>query len=421
MIFLIILIISNCTTGVVNATNQQSQAHFTSIVSTDNTTSTESATQETEEEIEAREKAAELSQIESWDTNSKIYPSLKTLISKMKLTDDITVIVLLKMDKDTTDGNSGDTTTNRIYEATAPIDEAMAEIGKEIMRRDDAAWQEFVAEVGGEAKANELLNYYAGDIAAKNRFFEIKKKHGADTESRTILELEIEKLRDIRNEKVNAIMEQQYGDSQTQATQAIEALPDTKVIGGTLDLNSLDVQTKVGNIEALTQIPEVVRIYENATVVPVISYHWIKLHSPFDGFSGYTVNNPSFSWLPFKQTTKYQFVLAKDPGLTQIIKQAQTTTTAYEYDGTLDYDTSYFWMVKGVDPPSDPSATFSFRTEALPAPSPPAEVPPQSTPWSPFLIAGLAITLAAAIGILTWFLVARSHRGPDENQRANEK
>jgi len=147
-IFLIMPVISNRTTSVVNATNQQSKANFAPIVSTDNATSTESATQETEEEIEAREKAAELAQIESWDTNDKIYPSLKTLLSNMKLTDDITVIVMLRMDEDTTNDNSGDTILDKLYAVTAPIDKECTEIGKEIMRRDDAAWKEFVAEVG---------------------------------------------------------------------------------------------------------------------------------------------------------------------------------------------------------------------------------------------------------------------------------
>jgi hypothetical protein len=412
IIFLILSTISGFGSSVTYASNLKSQINITALVTTDNVTSTESATQEEEEEIEAREKAAELSQIESWDTSNKIYPSLKTLLSKMKLTDDITVIVLLKMNEDTTDGNSGDTITNRIYEATAPIDKAMSEIGKEIMRRDDAAWEEFVAEVGDESRAKELIDYYTGDTAAKNRYFEIKKKHGADTEGRVILELEIEKLRDIRNEKVNAILEQQFGAIQVEARQSIEALPDTEVIGSTLDTNSLDVQTKVENIEALTQIPDVIRIYENAPVFPTISYPesytWVTLHSPSDGSSGCTVNNPSFSWLSFKQTTKYQFILAKDAAMIQVIKEAQVPAPNYEYDGMLDYSTYYFWRVMAIEPaPSDWSAIFSFQTEPAPIPVPQL-APSQSTAWSPTLIVGLITVLAAAIGILTRFLVIRS-------------
>ena len=84
----------------------------------------------------------------------------------------------------------------------------------------------------------------------------------------------------------------------------------------------------------------------------------------------------TFSWVPYKETTKYRFVLAKDPGLTQIIVEADVAGTEYVYNGKLDYYTNYFWEVRGIDPPSDPSATFSFRTIAEPVP--PTPVTPQT-------------------------------------------
>jgi hypothetical protein len=99
-------------------------------------------------------------------------------------------------------------------------------------------------------------------------------------------------------------------------------------------------------------------------------YYGLKLLSPDNGCIGCPVKPASFSWAPFKDTTKYKFVLAKDAALTDVIAEAETTTTAYEYDGTLDYSANYFWRVMCVEPaPSDWSATFSFVTEPVPPPS----------------------------------------------------
>ena len=88
---------------------------------------------------------------------------------------------------------------------------------------------------------------------------------------------------------------------------------------------------------------------------------------PNNGRSSYPVKPVSFSWSPLKDTTKYRFVLAKDAAMNQVVKEAEVTTTAYEYDGELEYGESYFWRVMALEPaPSDWSATFSFQTETPP-------------------------------------------------------
>jgi len=108
-------------------------------------------------------------------------------------------------------------------------------------------------------------------------------------------------------------------------------------------------------------------------------YYGLKLLSPDNGCIGCPVKPASFSWSPFADTTKYKFVLAKDAALTDVIAEAETTTTAYEYNGTLDYSANYFWRVMCVEPaPSDWSATFSFVTEPVPPPSAPAAKAPTS-------------------------------------------
>lgn len=92
-----------------------------------------------------------------------------------------------------------------------------------------------------------------------------------------------------------------------------------------------------------------------------------ELLTPSNGCNGCPVHSLSFSWAPFRETTKYLFQLAKDPTMTQIVNDVDVSSAAYEYDGTLDYSASYFWRVVAVEPtPSDWSATFSFSTETAP-------------------------------------------------------
>jgi hypothetical protein len=92
-------------------------------------------------------------------------------------------------------------------------------------------------------------------------------------------------------------------------------------------------------------------------------YYGPQLLAPNNGCLGCPVQPASFSWSPFKETTKYKFVLATDAAMTQVVTEAEVPTTAFEYDGALNYSTNYFWRVMSLEPaPSDWSATFSFQT-----------------------------------------------------------
>ena len=54
--------------------------------------------------------------------------------------------------------------------------------------------------------------------------------------------------------------------------------------------------------------------------------------------------------------------------MTQVVVDDEADTSAYEYEGTLDYGTNYFWRVMALEPaPSDWSATFVFQTARAPA------------------------------------------------------
>jgi hypothetical protein len=129
-------------------------------------------------------------------------------------------------------------------------------------------------------------------------------------------------------------------------------------------------------------------------------YYGPTLLSPGNGCMGCAVKPASFSWAPYKETTKYRFVLAKDAAMTQVIVQATVATTAYKYEDTLDYSTNYFWRVMALEPvPSDWSATFSFKTEPTLAPLPlPAE--PPATPLWVWVVIGIGTILVIVTLIL---------------------
>lgn len=125
-----------------------------------------------------------------------------------------------------------------------------------------------------------------------------------------------------------------------------------------------------------------------------------------DGLDLIPVEQVTFSWAPFKETTKYKFVLAKDAAMTQIVKEAEVIGTSYVYEGTLEYSTNYFWRVMSLEPaPSDWSATIAFRTEA--APPPPAEPQTQPISWPLALTIVIILTILLCAVLITWLVVVR--------------
>ncbi len=112
--------------------------------------------------------------------------------------------------------------------------------------------------------------------------------------------------------------------------------------------------------------------------LPVTSPHLgAQTLKPGHGASNMPVSFVAFSWTPFKDSTEEEFVVAKDSALTDIIVQESLPTTAYKYNGRLDYDTCYFWQVTATKPvPGEPSPVFSFTTIAKPSPA--------STPSLPY-------------------------------------
>jgi hypothetical protein len=137
-------------------------------------------------------------------------------------------------------------------------------------------------------------------------------------------------------------------------------------------------------------------------------YYGVQLLAPDNGCMSCKIKPTSFSWSPWKEATLYEFVLARDSEFKQVVMSASTSSTGYEYLGTLDYDTNYFWRVRATEVngqaiPSDWSATFSFRTEQAPAipDTSPAE---QETPLWVWLVIGLGTVLV----IVTLVLILRT-------------
>ena len=88
-----------------------------------------------------------------------------------------------------------------------------------------------------------------------------------------------------------------------------------------------------------------------------------QLLSPDDGAIGCPVSQVLFSWSPSEGATSYMFQLATDTSMTNIIVEHTVAPTAYEYSGTLDYSTTYFWRVMAAEPaPSAWSTTCNFTT-----------------------------------------------------------
>jgi hypothetical protein len=143
--------------------------------------------------------------------------------------------------------------------------------------------------------------------------------------------------------------------------------------------------------------------------------------SPANDSTLYSVDKTSFSWTPLKNTTTYIFTLSRSRDIeAQIIDlRINLTTPSYIYDGILDYNTDYYWQVMALDPmESEWSAIFHFRTEAAPAqaapptsptPSPQSEAPPKPSFLPTILIIVMLTALLAAMGLITWVLVAKKH------------
>ncbi len=119
--------------------------------------------------------------------------------------------------------------------------------------------------------------------------------------------------------------------------------------------------------------------------------------------------SPAFSWSPLPEATEYEFVLAKDAALTNMVTRLKVTATAYKYEAKLDWGTTYFWQVKAtklVPSPPSPVGSFTVMERFVPVEvaKPVAPVPP-TPPWAWVLIGVLSVLLLSMLALV--FLLRR--------------
>ncbi len=131
--------------------------------------------------------------------------------------------------------------------------------------------------------------------------------------------------------------------------------------------------------------------------------------NPAHGDGQIPISFIAFSWTPFKETTEYKFVLAKDSALTDIVVLENLPTTAYRFSGRLDYDTDYFWQVTATQPlPGEPSPVFSFTT--VPEPAAPQESVPLYGQLLHWLQISVLINILGFVVIAGVMIVLRNRR-----------
>jgi hypothetical protein len=101
--------------------------------------------------------------------------------------------------------------------------------------------------------------------------------------------------------------------------------------------------------------------------------------------------NPVFNWGIYKYATGYHLQVAKDAGFINVIVDANVgNVTSYYLAEALDYDSAYFWRIKGLTATgsTDWSAAVGFTTESAPVEAAPPVIveetpPPQITVETP--------------------------------------
>jgi hypothetical protein len=143
----------------------------------------------------------------------------------------------------------------------------------------------------------------------------------------------------------------------------------------------------------------------------------VQLLSPKDNSDGCSIQPTALSWAPFKDATKYEVTLAKDPAFTQVIKRATTTTTAYQYADPLEYSKSYYWRVRatevdGKSNVSDWSSAFTFKTVSPPPPVPvKSKKQQQEEQTGPgYLWVVIVVIVAVPIAMLALIMMTRRSR-----------
>lgn len=101
---------------------------------------------------------------------------------------------------------------------------------------------------------------------------------------------------------------------------------------------------------------------------PVIAYHpGPQPLMPKNGAIDCSITGLSFTWTHLPGATKYEFVLARDPQMKDIVVKTTPYSAVYMYEGHLEPGKEYFWQVRALEPVlSERSFVSVFRTKFLP-------------------------------------------------------
>ena len=147
---------------------------------------------------------------------------------------------------------------------------------------------------------------------------------------------------------------------------------------------------------------------------PILQQRDPILLAPAPGATN-VILSPSFGWAPVYGAELYEFVLARNAALTDVVATAEVPTTVFQYEGTLARATNYFWGVRVTKPEPGPQIIAFFTTMVEPSPSPNVIVtfPEAETPayiWAIIVADIISLTIAIAIVILVIILLRRQKR-----------
>lgn len=133
-----------------------------------------------------------------------------------------------------------------------------------------------------------------------------------------------------------------------------------------------------------------------------------QLLFPQNGSSDIPVS-PAFSWTTLPDVTEYEFILAKDANLKDIVVKEYVTSNAYRYTKKLDYNTTYFWQVRATKPVSSVPSPISYFTTVKETPSQPTStsLPPVAKSSSIYIWVAIGIIFALLFLILILLLQTR--------------
>jgi hypothetical protein len=109
--------------------------------------------------------------------------------------------------------------------------------------------------------------------------------------------------------------------------------------------------------------------------------------------------SPRFSWAPVPGVAEYEFTLARDQNLQQLIINRTTSEIFFDYNGKLDPGNTYFWQVRTTKPfISQPSQILSFTIVVKDSDAPQATNPLTTIPlWLWIIAAFLLVAILVAV------------------------